>query len=105
MTSHLPHILSNCFLSAVLSCRKDLPQYAGPSFRDWVRIAGSSPRMWRDIFITNGDKILKVIDSFQRDLDKMVEIIKEGEEEKLLSFLEEIAHLKEENIAGISHRR
>ena len=105
MTSHLPHILSNCFFSALLSQRKDLPQYAGSSFRDWVRIAGSSPRMWRDIFITNRDKILKAIDFFQRDLDRMLELIREDKEEELLSLLEEIACLKEENIAGISHRR
>lgn len=105
MTSHLPHLLSNCFFSAILSQRKDLPQYAGPSFRDWVRIAGSSPRMWRDIFITNRDKILKAVDFFQRDLDIMVGLIKENKGEELLSLLEEIARLKEENSVGISHRR
>lgn len=105
MTSHLPHILSNCFVSAVLSSRKDLPRYAGPSFEDWVRIAGSSPRMWRDIFITNRDKILEAIYLFQKDLDKMTEIIKRSDEEELLSLLQGIAHLKEESIAGISHRR
>jgi len=61
--------------------------------------------MWRDIFITNRDKILKAIGFFQRDLDRMVELIREDKEEELLSLLEEIACLKEESIAGISHRR
>ncbi len=66
MTSHLPHILSNCFLSAVLSHREDLPQYADRFFRRLGENRGSSPRMWRDIFITNRDKILKTIGLFQR---------------------------------------
>jgi len=61
--------------------------------------------MWRDIFITNRDKILKAIGFFQRDLDRMVELIREDKEEELLSLLEEIACLRRENIAGISHRR
>ncbi|HEY5365367.1 MAG TPA: prephenate dehydrogenase/arogenate dehydrogenase family protein, partial [Casimicrobiaceae bacterium] len=53
--SHLPHVLAHT-LVAELASRRDsaaLFAHAGPGFRDFTRIAASSPEMWRDVTLAN----------------------------------------------------
>lgn len=64
--SHLPHILSYALMSSVLHS-EDAEQklgHAGAGFRDFTRIAASSPEMWRDICIANKQAILKELDQY-----------------------------------------
>ena len=44
-------------------------QHTGGGFRDFTRIAGSSPEMWRDICIANRDPILAALDGYLSDLE------------------------------------
>jgi prephenate dehydrogenase len=39
--------------------------YAGGGFRDFTRIAASSPEMWRDIFAANKTAVLKDLRAYQ----------------------------------------
>jgi len=53
--SHLPHVVAFAFV-ADLAARADgveLLAAAGSGFRDFTRIAASSPEMWRDIALSN----------------------------------------------------
>ena len=50
-------------------------QYSAGGLRDFTRIAASDPIMWRDIFIDNSENILKVLDSFSKNLDEMKKAI------------------------------
>jgi prephenate dehydrogenase len=59
--SHLPHAMAFALISAV---PLEYLQYAPQSFRDMTRIAGSSPEIWGDIFITNRKNLLASIDAF-----------------------------------------
>jgi prephenate dehydrogenase len=64
--SHLPHILSYALMASVLNS-EDAEQklgHAGAGFRDFTRIAASSPEMWRDICIANKQAILKELDQY-----------------------------------------
>jgi len=64
--SHLPHILAFT-LVAELAARPDAAAYfdhAASGFRDFTRIAGSSPEMWRDIALANRDALLAEIDGY-----------------------------------------
>jgi prephenate dehydrogenase len=54
-------------LLGTLARRKDARQVLGFSaggLRDTVRIAGSSPEMWRDIFLANRTELLAAIDKY-----------------------------------------
>ena len=57
--SHLPHVIAFALMAQIA----DQPEaqaklsIAGPGFRDFTRIAASSPALWRDIVMTNRDPI------------------------------------------------
>jgi len=69
--SHLPHVAAYALLGT-LARRKDAPKllgYSGAGLRDTVRIAGSSPEMWRDICIANRDTLLALLDDYLDELE------------------------------------
>ena len=69
-TSHLPHLLAY----AMVNCLLDLPtpvnvfDYAAGGFRDFTRIASSSPAMWRDIALGNAPAIIDMCERFEAGL-------------------------------------
>lgn len=64
--SHLPHVLAFALVDEIASKphADTLFQYAASGFRDFTRIAGSSPEMWRDISIANRTALLTEIDEY-----------------------------------------
>ena len=46
-------------------------QYAASGFRDFTRIAGSSPEMWRDITLANQDAMLVELDAYLAQLQRL----------------------------------
>ena len=68
--SHLPHLLAFALVDDVASKpHADLLfQYAASGFRDFTRIAASSPEMWRDISLANRDALLGELDAYLAQL-------------------------------------
>jgi len=68
--SHLPHLLAFALVDEVASRSNgdELFQYAASGFRDFTRIAGSSPEMWRDICLANREALLGELDAYQARL-------------------------------------
>jgi len=68
--SHLPHLLAYALVDEVANKpHADLLfQYAASGFRDFTRIAGSSPEMWRDISLANRDALLGELDAYLAQL-------------------------------------
>ena len=68
--SHLPHLLAYALVDDI--ARKPhadlLFQYAASGFRDFTRIAGSSPEMWRDIALANQGALLGELDAYMVQL-------------------------------------
>ena len=64
--SHLPHVLSYALMISVMNSEDadEKLQHAGAGFRDFTRIAASSPEMWRDICLANRTAILKELDQY-----------------------------------------
>ena len=64
--SHLPHLLSFALVSEIASRAEagELFGFAAGGFRDFTRIAGSSPEMWRDIALQNRDALLAELDRY-----------------------------------------
>jgi prephenate dehydrogenase len=71
--SHLPHLLAYALVDDI--ARKPhaglLFQYAASGFRDFTRIAASSPEMWRDISLANRDALLGELDAYLAQLTGM----------------------------------
>jgi prephenate dehydrogenase len=69
--SHLPHVAAFALMN-LLGQRRDarrLLGFSGGGLRDTVRIAGSSPEMWRDICIANRTALLPLIDGYISELE------------------------------------
>lgn len=72
--SHLPHIISACLVNLVeKSDDADglMKLIAAGGFKDITRISSSSPVMWQSICLTNTDNILKLLDDYIHDLEKI----------------------------------
>jgi prephenate dehydrogenase len=71
--SHLPHLLAYALVDDIAAKpHADLLfQYAASGFRDFTRIAGSSPEMWRDISLANRDAMLVELDAYLAQLTKL----------------------------------
>jgi len=71
--SHLPHLLAYALVDDVANKpHADLLfQYAASGFRDFTRIAGSSPEMWRDISLANRDALLGELDAYLAQLTQL----------------------------------
>jgi prephenate dehydrogenase len=71
--SHLPHLLAYALVDDIANKpHADLLfQYAASGFRDFTRIAGSSPEMWRDISLSNQDAILTELDAYIVQLTRL----------------------------------
>jgi prephenate dehydrogenase len=83
--SHLPHLLAFAYYSAVVNQPqgKDYLSLAGPGFRDFTRIAASSPEMWRDILSANREEVLKQSQRFRHALDALEHVMREGNADAL----------------------
>ena len=87
--SHLPHVLSFALMLQVANSEDAQVKlgHAGAGFRDFTRIAGSSPEMWRDICLANKTAILKELDNYA-NLTKLLRdmIAKEDSDSLLKAF-------------------
>jgi prephenate dehydrogenase len=71
--SHLPHLLAFALVDDIAARPEArlLFQYAASGFRDFTRIAGSSPEMWRDISLANRDALLGELDAYLAQLTQV----------------------------------
>lgn len=71
--SHLPHVLAYALVAQIVDGPdSDLKlELAGAGFRDFTRIAASSPEMWRDIVLANRDVLLDELDRYREVLDAL----------------------------------
>jgi len=79
--SHLPHALAFTLVEMIAKRpdTQELFSFAGAGFRDFTRIAGSSPEMWRDICLANREALLRELSAFQAALATLTEHIRSGE--------------------------
>lgn len=79
--SHLPHVLAFALVNALArrANAKKLFGFSGGGLRDTVRIAGSSPEMWRDICLANRDALLAALDDYEDELESARSAIESGD--------------------------
>lgn len=79
--SHLPHVVAFALVNA-LARRPDARKlfgFSGGGLRDTVRIAGSSPEMWRDICLANREALLAALEGYAAELGRARAAIERGD--------------------------
>ena len=93
--SHLPHVISYAVLNSIMkNANKDITTFSAGGLKDFVRIAGSDPKMWTDIFLSNKESILKAIDAYKDSLDEIKELLESENEMELQDLLGSIKEYK-----------
>lgn len=86
--SHLPHLAAFALVDE-LAQRADgdtFFRFAASGFRDFTRIAGSSPEMWRDIALANREALLAELDAYIAALQGLRGAVAESDAAALLEL-------------------
>ncbi len=89
--SHLPHVAAfamMCTVGELNTGTEDYLKYSGAGFRDFTRIAGSSPEMWRDICLMNRENLIAMIDRYLFSLNRFKREIIAADAKKLEKHLQ-----------------
>lgn len=101
-TSHLPHMLAYALVAclAEMDESEEIFRFSAGGFRDFTRIASSSPEMWSDVCIANRENLLQVIDSFKSCLDIISGYIEAGDREHLLELFSRAKDSRDRYLSG-----
>jgi prephenate dehydrogenase len=79
--SHLPHLLAFGLVASIASEADGdhKLQFAGAGFRDFTRIAASSPVMWRDVCMANRGALALELQRYRDLLDQLQQAIDAGD--------------------------
>jgi prephenate dehydrogenase len=86
--SHLPHLAAFALVDE-LAQRADgdtFFRFAASGFRDFTRIAGSSPEMWRDIALANREALLTELDAYLAALQSLRQAVAGHDADALLEI-------------------
>ena len=83
-TSHVPHIISSALALSVLDEEDEklkAQRFAGAAsgFRDTIRVAASSPRMWKEILSNNREAVLEALEDHEKRYYRMKKMIEEND--------------------------
>lgn len=70
--------LTHCIAVTLMTGKNSthLVDYTGDSFRDLTRIANIDENMWSELFLLNKDKLIKEMEIFENEFDKLKNAIK-----------------------------
>lgn len=97
--SHLPHLLAGALVNTVGEVEKDYQdvfKIAAGGFRDVTRIADSQPELWKDIFLSNKESLLKVLEIYKEQIGELEKYILSDNEDKLIEKLARSKKLREQ---------
>ncbi|MCI0749032.1 MAG: prephenate dehydrogenase/arogenate dehydrogenase family protein [Nevskiales bacterium] len=102
-TSHLPHLLAYSFvdLLARLDVRGEIFPNAGGGFRDFTRIASSSPETWHDIIRSNAPSVGRLLEQQIGELNEVLAMIKAGRWTELRQLFERARAIREQYLEQI----
>ena len=87
-TSHVPHLIAYTLVGTAVDMEtvtnNEVVKFSAGGFRDFTRIAASDPVMWRDVFLSNREATLEVVDRFIEDLSALKRAIRWEDGDALL---------------------
>ena len=86
--SHLPHLLAYALVDQITEQpeAEQRFEFAASGFRDFTRIAGSSPEMWRDISLANRIALLDELAHYQVQLQRLQKDLQNSDGAALLAM-------------------
>lgn len=102
-TSHLPHVLAYSFvdLLARLDTDNEIFPNAGGGFRDFTRIASSSPEMWHDIVRANSTSVTRLLEQQIGELNDILAFMKQGRWDEIKTLFGRARAARERYLAQI----
>lgn len=94
--SHLPHLLAFALVENLTNRANadELFAFAASGFRDFTRIAGSSPEMWRDISLANRTALLSELEAFQTSISQLHSLLENRDAKGLQALFETASHAR-----------
>lgn len=90
VTSHLPHLIAYTIVGTASDLEEvtqsEVIKYSAGGFRDFTRIAASDPTMWRDVFLSNREAVLDMLQRFSEDLSQLQRAIRWGKGDELFDL-------------------
>lgn len=79
--SHLPHLAAFALVDELAARPEagDFFRFAASGFRDFTRIAGSSPELWRDVALANRETLLAELAAYRGKLDEIAAALEKGD--------------------------
>jgi prephenate dehydrogenase len=101
--SHLPHVLAYALVDQVArhDNARELFALAAGGFRDFTRIASSSPEMWRDICLANREALLAELDRYRGELAVVRALIESGDADGLRALFSRAREARERWLKGV----
>jgi prephenate dehydrogenase len=103
-TSHLPHMLAFGLVD-LLARQQDndeIFRYAAGGFRDFTRIASSSPVMWRDICMANAEALSGMLARFSEEMTDLADTIRRRDGDHLLDIFTRAKTARDAYVDGVS---
>ena len=100
--SHLPHLLAFALVDelAARPNAKTLFSFAASGFRDFTRIASSSPEIWKDIALNNRDALLRELNAYEAHVVELRKALEASNGEALLAMMARARHARDRWMAG-----
>ena len=100
MTSHIPQLIAFSVVGTATELeshmRDEVIKYSAAGFRDFTRLAGSDPVMWRDVYNKNKDAVLEMLGRFSEDLSTYQKAIRNGDLEFLQNKFNQSKQIRKE---------
>jgi prephenate dehydrogenase len=102
-TSHLPHMLAFGLVDALARMRSndEIFRYAAGGFRDFTRIASSSPEMWRDICVANAPALSEMLGRFGDEMAELARTIHRADGDALLEIFQRARAARDRYVDGV----
>lgn len=94
--SHLPHLLAFAAMNGLMAQTEgaDFLRMAGPGFRDFSRIAGGDPAVWRDILSANQTEVIRQITHFKQALAQLEKALQNQDTQALQSLIAQASQVR-----------
>jgi prephenate dehydrogenase len=97
VSSHLPHVLAYILVDMLVrrDDHREIFACAAGGFRDFTRIAGSDPVMWRDICLDNRAALLEALRQYRGELDETIRAVEQGDGKWLQDCFSRAKHARD----------
>ena len=102
-TSHLPHVLAYSFVDMLARLERsgEIFPNAGGGFRDFTRIASSSPQLWHDVLRANEAAVADLLDRQIEELQQIRRMMAESRWDELKALFERARAARERYLSQI----